>query len=251
MNVNASQSPDRMRKVALLGGLAYLATFAASMPQLGLFSKVIDDPDYILAHGSDASLRLGSILELITGLACIATAVALYPAIRCVSRSAAIGFVASRTLEAAVIFAGTMSLLALVTLHEQYDGATGAERDALGVVGQALVATRQWSFLIGPGLIPAVNAAFLGYALYRSRLVPRAIPTIGLVGAPLIALSAIATIGGLWDQTSVTGSLFALPIAAWEFSLGIYLTFKGFARSPQESADMHDAAPQTHRLLPA
>ena len=44
---------------------------------------------------------------------------------------------------------------------------------------------RQWTFLLGAGLIPRINALFLGYVMYRSRLVPRVIPAIGLVGAPL------------------------------------------------------------------
>jgi hypothetical protein len=64
--------------------------------------------------------------------------------------------------------------------------------------------------------------------MYRSRLVPRIIPTVGLIGAPLILISATGTMFGLWDQVSTTGAALALPIAAWEFSLGVWLTVKGF-----------------------
>ncbi len=60
---------------------------------------------------------------------------------------------------------------------------------------------RQWRFLLGPGLIPRINALFLGYVRYRSRLVPRLIPAIGLVGAPLILASATGTIFGAWDHS--------------------------------------------------
>jgi hypothetical protein len=42
---------------------------------------------------------------------------------------------------------------------------------------------RQWRFLLGPGLIPRINALFLGSS-------PHHIPAIGLVGAPLILASA-------------------------------------------------------------
>jgi Domain of unknown function (DUF4386) len=87
---------------------------------------------------------------------------------------------------------------------------------------------RQWRFLLGPGLIPRINALFLGYVMYRSRLVPRVIPTVGLVGAPLILVSSTVTIFGGWGQVSLVGSLCALPIALWEFSLGLWLTVKGF-----------------------
>jgi hypothetical protein len=224
---------DPARKVALAGGIAYLITFAASIPQLKLFADVIDDPaGYISGQHSNTTLLWGSWLEVVTAVACVGTAVALYPVTRRVSRTAAIGFVTSRVVEATLILVGVISLLSLVTLQGDFAGATGAQAEALGVTGAALVAVRQWTFLVGPGLIAGINALFLGTALYRGRLVPRIIPTIGLVGAPIILVSATATIFGGWDQTSAVGALCALPIAIWELSLGVWLTVKGFTRTP-------------------
>ena len=225
--------PDPMRKVALAGGIAYLVTFAASIPQLKLFAEVVDDPTgYIGAPRSNGALLLGSWLEIVTAVACVGTAVALYPVTRRVSRTAAIGFVTSRVVEATLILVGVVALLSVVTLQGDLAGATGAQAEALGVTGTALVAVRQWTFLLGPGLIPGINALFLGTALYRGRLVPRVIPAIGLVGAPIILVSATATIFGGWEQTSVVAALCALPIAVWEFSLGVWLTVKGFRSAP-------------------
>ena len=178
---------DPTRKVALAGGIAYLITFAASIPQLKLFADVVDDPTgYISGARSNTALLWGSWLEVVTAVACVGTAVALYPVTRRVSRTAAIGFVTSRVVEATLILVGVVSLLSVVTLQDQFAGATGAQAEALGVTGEALVAMRQWTFLLGPGLIAGINALFLGTALYRGRLVPRIIPTIGLIGAPII-----------------------------------------------------------------
>ena len=224
---------DPTRKVALAGGIAYLVTFAASIPQLKLFADVVDDPTgYISGPRSNTALLWGSWLEVITAVACVGTAVALYPVTRRVSRSAAIGFVTSRVVEATLILVGVVSLLSVVTLQDQFAGATGAQAEALGVTGEALVAMRQWTFLLGPGLIAGINALFLGTALYRGRLVPRIIPTIGLIGAPIILLSATATIFGGWAQTSSVGALCALPVAVWELSLGVWLVVKGFKSTP-------------------
>ena len=220
---------EPMRRIALAGGLLYLVTFAASIPQLALFADLVADPaGFIGAPGSDTAVLWGSWLEVITALAGIGTAVALYPVTRRVSRTAAIGFVTSQVVEAAMILVGVLCVLSVVALRSDLAGAVGAQADALGVVGQALVEVRQWSFLVGPGLIPGVNALFLGYIMYRSRLVPRIIPTVGLVGAPLIITSATVTMLGGWDQVSIAGSLCALPVALWEFSLGVWLTVKGF-----------------------
>lgn len=230
---SARRRMEPTRKIALAAGIAYLVTFAASIPQLKLFADVIDDPaGYISGQHSNTTLLWGSWLEVVTAVACVGTAVALYPVTRRVSRTAAIGFVTSRVVEATLILVGVMSLLSLVTLQGDFAGATGAQAEALGVTGAALVAMRQWTFLLGPGLIAGINALFLGTALYRGRLVPRIIPTIGLVGAPIILVSATATIFGGWDQVSAVGALCALPIAIWELSLGVWLTVKGFTRTP-------------------
>lgn len=83
--------------------------------------------------------------------------------------------------EAAVIVVGVLSLLPVVTLRQP--GATGAEADSLRVVGQSLVAVRDWTFLLGPNVMAGLNALLLGTLLYRSRLVPRVIPTLGIIGA--------------------------------------------------------------------
>jgi hypothetical protein len=223
---------DPMRKIALAAGVLYLVTFAASIPQLKLFAQIVDDPEgYVTGHGSNAALLWGSWLEVITALAGIGTAVVLYPVTRRVSKTAAIGFVTSRVVEAVMILVGVVSLLAVSTMRADLAGATGARAEALRVTGHALVEMRQWTFLLGPGLIPGINALFLGYVMYRSRLVPRLIPTIGLIGAPLILASATATMFGLWDQVSSAGAALTLPIAVWEFSLGMWLTVKGFRRT--------------------
>ena len=230
----AGQTPGRrrmdpMRKVALAGGIAYLVTFAASIPQLKLFADVIADPaGYISNPGSNAAVQWGSVGEVLTAASGVATAVLLYPVARRVSRTAAIGFVASRVVEAALILVGVVSILAVVTLQHHFAGATGAQQQALGVTGESLVAMRQWTFLLGPGVMAGVNDLLLGYILYRSGLVGRVIPIIGLVGGPLILLSDVATILGIWGQVSTAGFLFALPVAVFEFSVGVYLTVKGF-----------------------
>ena len=92
--------------------------------------------------------------------------------------------------------------------------------------------------------MPAINALCLGSVMYRSRLVPRIIPTLGLIGAPLLLASSIGTLFGLHDQVSATAALLALPIAVWEFSLGIWMTFKGFkAGDRTEATPLVAAAP--------
>jgi Domain of unknown function (DUF4386) len=217
------------RTIALAGGVAYLVTFAASIPQLKLFADVIADPTGFVGNaGGDAAVQWGSVLEFVTAASGVATAVVLYPITRRVSRTAAIGFVTSRVVEAALILVGVVSILSVVTLQHHFAGATGAQAQSVGVTAETLVAMRQWTFLLGPGVMAGVNDLLLGYLLYRSGLVPRAIAVVGLVGGPLILLSDAATIFGVWGQVSTAGFVCGLPVALFEFSVGVYLTVRGF-----------------------
>jgi Domain of unknown function (DUF4386) len=222
---SARRRMEPMRKVALIGGVMYLITFIVSLPTLTLYHDVLHNPSYILGNGSNTPLLWGALLDILTALSGIGTAVALYPMTKRVSKSAAIGFVSSRTVEAAVILVGVLSLMTIVTLRGT---ATGADATSLVTTGRALVALHNWTFLLGPGLMAGVNGLFLATIMYKSRLVPRIIPTLGLVGAPLILISDAGTLFGGWDQLSAAGVFLGAPIAIWEFSLGCWLTFKGF-----------------------
>jgi len=216
---------DSLRKSALVAGVIYLITFI-SIPTLTLYGPVRNDPNYIVGPGPDTPVIFGGVLEIIVALACIGTAVVLYPVVKRQNEAVAMGFIGARVLEAAAIFAGVVSVLSVVTLRQ-----AGAGPDAL-VTGQALIALHNWTTLLGQGFLPAVNALLLGSLLYRSRLVPRIIPLVGLIGAPLLAASAAATLFGLKEQVSALSAIAALPIALWEFSLGVYLVVKGFKPSP-------------------
>ena len=96
---------DSLRKTALVAGLLYVITFV-SIPTLVLYGPVLSDPNYIVGPGPDTPVIIGGILEVIVALAGVGTAVVLYPVVKRQNEAAALGFVGSRTLEAAAIVAG-------------------------------------------------------------------------------------------------------------------------------------------------
>jgi hypothetical protein len=210
---------------ARIAGVFYLLTFA-SIPTLGLYAAVLE-PGYVLGDGPDTAAVVGALLEIVVALACIGTAVALYPILTKHSQWMSLGFIGSRTLEAATIFAGAASLLAVVSLRQ-----AGVGPDAV-VPAQALVALHDGLHL-GQSLMPAVNAALLATLLYRARLVPRILPLVGLIGAPLLVVTTLGALFGLWPEVSPITGVGALPIALWELSLGVWLVAKG-TTTPREA----------------
>jgi hypothetical protein len=208
------------RKTSLAAGVLYLLTFV-SIPTLAMYGPV-KGANYILGAGPDTGAIFGGILEMIVALAGIGTAVALFQVVKRQNEGVALGFVASRTLEAAGTFAGVACLLTVVTLRQE-----GAGADAL-VTSHALVAMYDRLFLVTQSFIPAVNALLLGSLMYQSRLVPRVLPLLGFIGAALLVAGDIAVLFGLIGQHASSTALFAIPIALWEFSLGVWLVVKGF-----------------------
>lgn len=216
-----------VRRTALVAGVLYLVTFIAGIPPAAfMLGPVLGDPNYIIGAGSDGSVVLGAVLDLVNALACIGTAVALYSVVKRQHEGFALGFVTTRLVEAAVILIGVVSLLAVVGLRQP--DASGTDATALVAVGKGLVAVRDATFLIGPGMMPILNALLLGTLMYRSRLVPRIIPTLGLIGAPLLLSSTLGTMFGVNDTQSAWTGIATMPIFFWELSLGLYMTFKGF-----------------------
>jgi hypothetical protein len=220
--------PDFARRTALVAGTFYVITFVASIPAAVLLGPVLNNPRYVVSAGADTRVLWGCFLDIVNALACIGTAVTLFPVVKRQNEATALGFVAARLLEAAIILIGVMSLLAVVTLRQDLAGATGANAEALVTPARSLVVVRDWTFLLGPGLMPGINALLLGSLMYSSRLVPRIIPTLGLVGGPLLIAGAITTFFGYTQQVSVWSAIGTLPVAAWELSLALWMIVKGF-----------------------
>jgi hypothetical protein len=124
------------RKISLTAGLLYLLTFV-SIPTLYLYGPV-REATYIFGAGPDTRVYVGIVLEVIVALAGIGTAVALYPVIKRQNEGVALGLVGSRTLEAATMFAGVVTLVAMVALRQ-----TGPEPGALAT-GQLHISLHDW-----------------------------------------------------------------------------------------------------------
>jgi hypothetical protein len=220
---------DPTRKAAFASGIFYLITFAASIPAALMLAPILTDPAYILSPGADSQVMLACLLDLVNALAAIGSAVAVFSVLRHYQEGLALGFVTTRMFEAATIVVGIVCLLAVVSMR-QAGPVAGADAGSLVAVGQGLVNVRDWTFIIGPSLMPGFNALMFATVLYRFRLVPRFIPALGLIGAPLLITSAAGVMLGLHELGSGYSVIATAPIFVWELSVGLWMTFKGFNR---------------------
>ena len=224
-----SATPEE-RRTASIAGWLMLLTFLTSIPaSLILYEPILNEPDFILGSGDVGRIQLGALLEIFQAIAQIGMAVAMFPILRRYSEILSLGFVASRLMESAVISVGAISLLSILTLRD--DVAGSADPATLEIAGQTLVAVHDWTFLFGPGFCVGVNGILLGWMMYRTGLMPRRLALLGVIGGPLIFLSAIAVLFGAYEQDGAH-ALFSIPEAAFELSFAIYLIVKGFRPSP-------------------
>ena len=246
-----------LRKTAFVAGLLYLITYLA-IPTIALYGPVLSDPGYIAGSNDSSGVLWGAVFELIVAFAIVGTGVALFPVLRRQNEGVALGFVTSRLFEAGVITVGIISLLSIVTLQQDVGAAAGADAGALAITGRSLIATHDWSFLIGQTLLPGINALLLGSLFYTSRLVPRVIPLMGLIGGPLLISSAIGQVVGVNEQYTAWSAIAVLPIFLWELALGLWLVFKGFrkdaplmieAAAADAAATVDAPQPKGHRAV--
>jgi hypothetical protein len=222
------------RRTATVTGVFFILAAVAAIAAKLLWIPVLSDASYIAGGGADARVLLGGFVEFLTAVGVAGTAVALYPVLRRYGHGITVGYLAGRILEAATIVVGLGAVLAVVTLRQDNAGAAGTDDGPLVAVQKSLVAVHDAMFLLGPGLIIGINSLLLASLMYRSRLVPRWIAIIGLVGGPLVFLSSTAVLFGLYEQVSGTAGLFAFPVFIWEMSLAVYLIVKGFTPPPTE-----------------
>ena len=207
-------------------GVLYLLTFITSIPALALYEPALRHPvAFVAGSGNVNEIYLGALLELLLLLANIGTAVVIVPIMRRRFEDLAIGYVTARILESTFILVGILAKLGIATLQQQTAGAAEA------TVAYTLAAIKDWTFILGPGwMVGWGNGLILGYMMYRTQLVPRPWPWLGLIGGPLIIISGTAVMFGGGHPSGALQGFATIPEALWELFLGVYCTIWGFRR---------------------
>lgn len=225
-------------------GWLFIGTFLTSIPARLLFINGVgaswSDMHFVPGDTSSASLKLGAVLEFGLIITQIGTAVVIYPLVRRQSETVSLGYVSARLMESVFAAIGLISIISVVSVAESLDRASEVGATALATQGNSLVHTYEWAFQWGPGLVAGIgNGLLLGYLMYRSALVPPRMALLGLIGGPLLIVSFVLILCGVYDNGSSASGLLTLPEAAWELSLGIYCASKGFRReSPIAKSDV-------------
>lgn len=221
-------SPLRTR--ALIAGLLYFSTHLTSVAAVVVYGGALTAPQNLATSPGSTAVLWGVALDAGLALGCVGTALALLPVLVRVAPSLGHAFLSLRAVEAAVIVAGAMPMLALVWL------ASGNSLAGAGLVPDALVGLHQASFLLGQGLIISVNSIIIGYVVWRHRIVLPAIGLLGMAGGVVVLTSNLLQLFEVLPLNGTIAGLMAVPVFAFEIWFAGYLVVRGFG--PQV-AELH------------
>jgi hypothetical protein len=223
------------KKAAKMVGVLFILAAISAIAGVLLYDPILKDPDYLI-KGSEHSNQviLGAVMELILVVSAVGTATTMFPLLRKYNETIALWHVCFRFLEAVVITIGIISVLSLLTLSREYVAGGLTDIASYQASGTLLKAIHEWTFLLGPNFMLGINTMMYSYIFYKSRLVPKFIPIIGMTGATLVFICAFLVMFGVIEQVSLWGGLLALPVAANEMILAVWLIGKGFNQSAIE-----------------
>jgi hypothetical protein len=81
---------------------------------------------------------VGAVLEIFLAISGIATAVVIFPIVKRVNESIALGYIASRTVESILILVGVLSLMSVVALRQDFAAAASTDGALIDVARSML-----------------------------------------------------------------------------------------------------------------
>lgn len=224
------------KKSALIVGILFILAAVTAIIGLILYDPILNGPDYLKKGSQHANqVILGALMELILVVSAVGTATTMFPLLRKYNETIALWHVCFRFLEAVIITIGIISVLSLLTLSREFAAAADPDIASFQASGILLKAVHDWTFLLGPLFMLGINTMMYSYIFYKTKLVPRFIPILGMTGATLVFICALLVMFGVIQQVSVWGAILALPVAANEMILAVWLIVKGFNLSALSS----------------
>jgi hypothetical protein len=233
MNV-ANTDPDRTnRQNAIWAGIFYILATAAPLctyPFIGFLgggSAGEPLPDYLLAvSANERPVIIGALIELVYALAVVGIISTLHPVLNKHHQTLSWGFFGLRALEAVSVMVHSVLLLCLLTVGRASTAAGMPDAPHFQTAGTLLLAAREWTFLVGSGIVWSLSALVLNVLLYRRELIPRWLSVWGLVGATLSLAAYLPQFYGIYVP-----EFLYLPIGVQEMAFALWLVAKGMVPS--------------------
>lgn len=188
------------RKTAIIVGLLFLVSTITFMIGSNLIKSFLIDETQ-----NKSLLILGVILEIICGVAVVGIGVLMFPILKQFNKRLAIGYVLFRVIECTIIIVGGIYLLSLLEF--------------------------MWKYEMIIFIFTAFGGLIFSYLLYQSKLIPRYLSVLGIVGYVMLLLGVVLDMFSIFNINDGAGMLIYLPGGLFELFFPIWLFIKGFSLS--------------------
>ncbi|HET9908483.1 MAG TPA: DUF4386 domain-containing protein, partial [Anaerolineales bacterium] len=216
------------RKTAITVGALFIVCTVASIlgPTLAISAN---SPDYLdQLAGNPDQIITAALLEFIWAAAGASIAIGLYPLLKKYNAALALGSVGFRVVENVFVLIGTLSLLSLLTLSQEFIAAGAPEASSFQTLGTLLLAVRDWQLHVISGLAFSLGVLMYYAILYKSNLIPRWLSGWGVLGA-ILALAATVLASFTRDFGLESAHTYLhIPIGLQELVFAVWLIAKGF-----------------------
>jgi hypothetical protein len=174
--------------------------------------------------GSEGRVVTGVLFELVLVVSVVGIGALLFPVLRRRNEGLAMGYVGTRILESVLLLAASVSGLMFLKLSQEH-GRAGL--DGLAPLGDAVLAGRDRSSLLGGLVMLGVSTLILNSLLLTAKLVPAWLAGWGLIGGALVLVCGALELYGL-HLDAVVQALLTAPVAVYEMVLAVRLILRGF-----------------------
>ena len=225
------------RKTAIIVGVFFLIGMVALFLGDAAIAPILNDPDYLTSGvENNTPAILGTLIAFLMVSTIVGIAVLMFPLLKKHNEPMALGYVGFRITELAIITVYLFSPLLLITLGQEYVSAGGTDASSLQAFTALFEAGRYWGLRM-IWIFNGLAGLMFAYLLYKSKLVPRFFPVLGLIGYALLLPGAALDVLGHVDMLNDTVGIIAfLPGGLFEIGLPIWLLVKGFNSSAIDSA---------------
>ena len=221
--VEVMQVRNPNRTTAILVGALFLISTATFIVSNALITPLLGSHNVLAAIADHRQLMIeATLIGLIEGVATVGIALALYPILKRQHPALALGYAGMRIGELAIAAVG-FGLGGLLLVSLSGTAASGANSE----LGTVMVALRHWTIML-VYVYTAFGGVMLSYMLLRTRLVPRGLSVLGLIGYPALLLAAVLDMLGIVDTVGGAGLVGLVPGGLFEILLPIWLIAKGF-----------------------
>jgi hypothetical protein len=219
------------KKNTRIAGVLFITATVAGIISGVFLGPILEAPDYLAkVSANETQWLIGVLFNFIMAVAGASIAIPMYPILKKHNEGMALGSVGFRIIEGVLFSVGVISLLALVTLSQEFVQAGAPAASYFQTLGELLVGGSTFCLVIG-GLAFSLGALMYYYLFYQSKLIPRWLSGWGLIGVTLGLVQYLITFFSASAFASSEIEILHIPIFMQEMVLAGWLIVKGFNSS--------------------